>query len=63
MPVYKLFNWDAMKIQKQQAICKSNIRENLKQIQHNYQKGDWILIKKSGIIRKLVVPWYDPYIK
>ena len=61
MPVYKKIDWDAIKTRKQKAIQKSNIRENSKRIDYTYQKGDWILIKEPGIIRKLAVPRHGPY--
>ena len=61
MPVNKSIDWDAIRERKQKAIQKSNERENSKRINHTYKEGDWILIKKPGIIRKLAVPRLGPY--
>ena len=61
MPVSRNINWDAIKERKQKAIRKSNKRENKKRINHTYKYGDWITIKKPGILRKLEVPRLGPY--
>ena len=61
MPVNKSIDWDAIRERKRKAIQKSNERENSKRINHTYKEGDWILIKKPGIIRKLAVPRLGPY--
>jgi len=54
-------DWDAIKQRKQRAIHKSNERKNSSRINHTYSAGDWILIKKPGIIRKLLIPYLGPY--
>ena len=41
---------------KQLKINKNNNRENSSRIPHTYCKGDYITIKKPGILRKLVIP-------
>ena len=61
MPISKNIDWNAIKDKKQKAITKSNLRENSKRKQINYNPGDWILIKNLGIIRKLAVPYDGPY--
>ena len=43
------------------AICKSNERENSKQIHFQYQRGEYITLQKPGILRKLSVPRLGPY--
>ena len=59
--VSKNIDWDAIWERKKKAIEKNNKQENTKQINHTFQKGDWILIKKPGIIHKLAVPGLGPY--
>ena len=61
MPVSRNIDWDAIRERKRKAIQKSNERENSKQTNKTYKAGDWILIKKPGIIRKLAVPRLGPY--
>lgn len=61
MLVYKKIDWDAIKTQKQKAIQKNNKKKNSKRIDHTYEKGDWILIKKPGIIKKLAVLQHGPF--
>ena len=61
MPVEANVDWDSIKQRKQRAIHKSNVRENSSRINHTYNAGDWILIKKPGIIRKLSIPYFGPY--
>ena len=61
MPVSRNINWDAIKERKQKAICTSNERENKKRINHTYKYGDWITIKKTGILCKLEVLRLGPY--
>ena len=53
-------NWNAIKENKQLRINKSNGRENLKQILHIYKKGDYITLKKPGILWKLAIPREGP---
>ena len=43
------------------SINKSNARENSKRIPHTYKKGDYITLKKPGILRKLTIPREGPY--
>ena len=54
MPISISKNSDlnAIKDKKQKAIAKSNLIENSKRKQINYNSEDWILIKPPGIIRK-----------
>ena len=61
MPVSSRIDWDAIRERKRKAIQKSNERENSKRTNKTYKAGDWILIKKPGIIRKLAVPRLGPY--
>ena len=61
LPVETPVDWEAVKERKQKAIAKSNSRENSKRLDYKYQKGDWITIKKPGILRKLTVPKLGPF--
>ena len=54
-------DWNAIREKKQLSINKSNARENPKQIPHTYRKGDYITLKKPGILQKLVIPREGPY--
>ena len=54
-------DWDKIRERKQRRIRKSNERENKNRIDIQYKKGDLILIKKPGIIRKLSIPYAGPY--
>ena len=44
-------------------INKNNARENLKQIPHIYRNGDYIALKKPGILQKLAIPHEGPSFK
>ena len=46
---------------KQLKINKNNDREDTKRIPHTYRKGDYITLKKPGILRKLAIPRAGPY--
>ena len=55
MPINAETDWDEITIRKQNKIAKSNERENSKRINHHYNPGDWISIRKPGIIPKLCI--------
>ena len=61
MPINAETNWDETTIRKQNKIAKSNQRENSKRINYHYNQGDWITIRKPGIIPKLCVPKEGPF--
>ena len=61
LPVHNAVDWEKIRERKQRAIAKSNLRENAKRIYHTYQKGDWITVKRPGIIRKLSIPREGPF--
>ena len=61
MPINVETEWDEQTIRKQNKIAKSNQRENSKRTIHHYNPGDWIAIRKPGIIPKLSVPKEGPY--
>ena len=61
MPINAETNWDEITIRKQNKIAKSNQRENSKRINYHYNQGDWITIRKPGIIPKLCVPKEGPH--
>jgi hypothetical protein len=42
-------NWDRIKNNKEKNIATSNKRENLKRIQHKYNVGDRIILRKPGL--------------
>jgi hypothetical protein len=42
-------NLDRIKNNKQQIIASYNNRENLNRIKHNYNVGDRILLRKTGL--------------
>jgi hypothetical protein len=54
-------NWDRIKNNKHKIISSSNKRENLNRKKHNYNVGDWILLRKPGLQRKLSAPKEGPY--
>ena len=54
-------DWTEIRERKQKKIRKSNERENAGRIDHTYKKGDMIIIKRPGIIRKLSIPYSGPY--
>ena len=60
-PVLVDIDWNAIRKNKQLRINKSNARENSKKIPRIYRKGDYITLKKPGILRKLAIPCEGPY--
>ena len=60
-PVSTDIDQNAIRANKQTRINKSNTRENSKQIPHTYRRGDYITLKKPGILQKLVIPREGPY--
>ena len=54
-------NWKFIKENKQRLIQQNNTNENKKRIEHTYQIGDEILLKKD-IKSKLGAPYTWPYI-
>ena len=54
-------DWDEIRERKQNKIKKNNERENTGRIDFTYRKGDLILIKRPGTIRKLSIPFEGPY--
>lgn len=61
LPVRYNVDWYAITRRKQARINASNRRENKSRLNHSYQVGDWIIVQKPGIIRKLSVPQHGPY--
>ena len=37
------------------------MQKNSKRVPHTYGKGDFITLKKLGILHKLAIPWEGPY--
>ena len=60
-PVSVDVDWNAINEKKQLSINNSNARENSKRIPHTYKKGDYITLKKPGILWKLAIPREGPY--
>ena len=60
-PVSVDIDWNAIKENKQIKINKNNSRENSKRVPHTYHRGDYITLKKPGILRKLAIPREGPY--
>ena len=54
-------DWDEIKQRKQNKVRKSNEEENRGRINHTYQRGDKILIKRPGLVRTLALPFEGPY--
>ena len=62
LPVNTPVDWEEIRRRKQKAIAKSNQRENSKRIDYKYKQGDWITVKRPGIIiRKLRAPKEGPF--
>ena len=53
-------NWEYIKNRKQQLIEKNNKRENAKRIEHNYQPGDKVLLRR-GTENKYEAPYAGPF--
>ena len=60
-PVSTEVDWNAIQNNKQIKINKSNDRENSKRVPHTYHRGDFITLKKPGILCKLAIPQQGPY--
>ena len=60
-PVLVNVDWNLINENKQLSINKSNAGENSKQIPHTSRKGDYITLKKPGILRKLAIPREGSY--
>ena len=56
-----LINWKELTLKKQLQVNKSNNRENLKRINHDYSVGDQVYIVRDKIHRKLDGPKTGPF--
>ena len=54
-------DWNTIREKKQLGRNKSNTRKNLERILHIYRKGEYITLKKPGILQKLAIPREGPY--
>ena len=54
-------NWDKIKAQKQKQIKENNVKENSKQIKHQYKTGDQVLYQKLSKSKYGQNPWDGPY--
>jgi hypothetical protein len=61
LPIQFQADWARIKLRKQETIDKSNVQENAKRIDHDYQVGDKILLERPGILRKMSSPRKGPY--
>ena len=57
----KVVDWQFAEKQKQDQIVLDNVRENLRRIEHDYNVGDKVMLKKKGILRKLSRKKSGPY--
>ena len=46
-------DWIVVTAVKQRQLDIDNVRENAKQVTHNYAIGDWYYVEMTGIYRKL----------
>ena len=53
LPIQFQADWARIKLRKQETINKSNAQENARHIDHDYQVGNRVLLKKPGILRKM----------
>ena len=60
-PVSTEIDWNTIRNNKQIKINKSNDRENSKRAPRTYHRGDYITLKKPGILCKLAIPREGPY--
>ena len=61
LPIQFEANWALITKQKQDLIDRSNQRENKSRLQHQYQAGQKVLLKKPGKLRKMQTPYEGPY--
>ena len=54
-------DWDEIAKNKQKIINKSNVAENAKRLEYDYEIDDDILIARDGHFRKLEGPYLGPY--
>ena len=58
----KVVDWQLAEKQKQDQIIRDNMRENLGRVEHDYNVGDRVMVKRRGIFRKLSRKKYGPYV-
>ena len=61
LPLKFKADWAQIQLSKQKRIDESNQRENMKRIDHEYSRGDKVLLKVPGIIPKMELPRKGPY--
>ena len=61
LPISIKANWERIKERKQLEINRNNARENKDRIDHTYEVGDKVYLRKEGIQRKLSSPRDGPY--
>jgi hypothetical protein len=58
----KVVDWQLAEKQKQDQIIRDNVRENLKRVDHDYNVGDRVMVKRKGMFRKLSRKKSGPYV-
>jgi transposase InsO family protein len=61
-PTKFVADWARIAMRKQGEIDRSNERENVKRIAHDYHVGDLVLIHKPGILPKMEAPREGPFV-
>mmetsp|Transcript_2824 Transcript_2824/g.7823 ORF Transcript_2824/g.7823 Transcript_2824/m.7823 type:complete len:1452 (-) Transcript_2824:296-4651(-) len=61
LPVRFKVDWAHIAKRKQEAINRSNNRENSKRIAHKYKIGDKVLVTKPGLLPKMAQPREGPF--
>ena len=61
LPVEYVADWARIRHNRQKEINRSNTRENSNRFQHEYNKGDRVLLTTPGILPKMQSPRTGPY--
>ena len=54
--------WQVVTAAKQRQVDTDDVRENARQVTHDYTIGDWVYAEMTGIYRKLDYKKQGPYI-
>ena len=61
LPIQFNVDWARIQERRQDVINKSNDRENVRRVDHDYAVGEKVLVEKPGINRKMSQPRTGPY--
>ncbi len=61
LPIKFKADWERIRQRRQQTMEKNNERENKSRINHEYKKGDKVLLSTPGIVPKLSAPRTRPH--